>query len=132
MTRSKLRENTFKMLFRMEFHDAEELDEQLSLFEEELDSPREDEAAYLIKKCHGVFEHVEELDSVINEVAKGWKTSRMNKVDLTVLRLALYEIRYEEDIPFKVSVNEAVELVKKYGTEDSASFVNGILAKFAS
>ncbi len=56
----------------------------------------------------------------------------MNKVDLTVLRLAVYEIRFEEDIPFKVSVNEAVELVKQYGTEDSASFVNGILAKFAS
>jgi N utilization substance protein B len=60
-----------------------------------------------------------------------WKTSRMCKVDLTLIRLAVYEIRYEDDIPFKVSVNEAVELAKKYGTDDSPSFVNGILAKFA-
>ena len=132
MTRSKLREQTFKMLFRMEFHDAEEMDEQLGLFEEESENISEKESAYLAKKCQGVFDHVEEIDSAINEVAKGWKTSRMSKVDLTVLRLAVYEIRLEENIPFKVSVNEAVELVKQYGTQDSASFVNGILAKFAS
>lgn len=132
MTRSKLRENTFKLLFCMAFHEEEEMDEQLILFKEELENLKEEESAYLTSKCKNVHAHVEELDAAINEVAKGWKTSRMNKVDLTVLRLALYEIRHEEDIPFKVSVNEAVELAKAYGTDDSASFVNGILAKFAS
>ena len=132
MTRSKLRENTFKLLFRMEFHEAEEMNEQLALFEEESENLKEDESSYLTNKCKGVFTHAEEIDRAINEVATGWKTSRMNKVDLTLLRLAVYEIRFEEDIPFKVSVNEAVELAKKYGTDDSASFVNGILAKFAS
>lgn len=132
MTRSKLRENTFKLLFCMAFHEEEEMDEQLILFKEELENLKEEESAYLTSKCKNVYAHVEELDAAINEVAKGWKTSRMNKVDLTVLRLALYEIRHEEDIPFKVSVNEAVELAKAYGTDDSASFVNGILAKFAS
>ncbi len=132
MTRSKLRENTFKLLFCMEFHDTQEMEEQFALFEDELENIREEESSYMKHKCQEIIDHTEELDASINEVAKGWKTSRMNRVDLTVLRLALYEIRYEEDIPFKVSVNEAVELVKSYGTDDSASFVNGILAKFAS
>lgn len=68
---------------------------------------------------------------MINEAAHGWKTSRMGKVDLTLIRLAVYEIKYEDDIPVGVSINEAVELAKKYGTDDSFAFVNGILAKFA-
>ena len=106
MTRRELRDNVFKMLFRIEFHEAEEMPEQLALFEDE-------------------------LDEAINEVSSGWKTSRMSKVDLTIIRLAVYEMRYEEDIPVAVSINEAVELAKKYGTDDSASFVNGILAKLA-
>ena len=71
------------------------------------------------------------IDTAINEVAKGWKTSRMAKVDLTIIRLAVYEIRYEEEIPTKVAINEAVEMAKKYGTDTSSSFVNRILAKIA-
>ena len=66
----------------------------------------------------------------MNEVAKGWKTTRMGKVDLTIIRLAVYEMKYEEDIPVKVAINEAVELAKQYGTDDSPAFVNGILARF--
>ena len=66
-----------------------------------------------------------------NAVAKGWKTSRMGKVDLTIIRLAVYELKYEEDIPTGVAINEAVELAKKYGTDTSSSFVNGVLAKLA-
>ena len=64
-------------------------------------------------------------------MAKGWKTSRMGKVDLTIIRLAVYELKYEEDIPTGVAINEAVELAKKYGTDTSSSFVNGVLAKLA-
>ena len=74
---------------------------------------------------------IPELDEEINKVAEGWKTTRMGKVDLTLIRLAVYEIRFEEDIPFKVSVNEAVLLAKKYGGDGSSVFVNGILAKYA-
>ena len=131
MTRRELRENTFKMLFRMEFHDSGEMPQQLNLFEEEIGSMKEADRDYLMKKCEDVFAHVSEIDGEINAVSQGWKTSRMSKVDLAILRLAVYEIRYEEEIPYKVSVNEAVELAKKYGTDNSASFVNGILAKFA-
>lgn len=136
MTRRELRDNVFKMLFRVEFHGAEEMPEQLALFEDELQTlfqgkQGQESKEYLTNKCSDIFSHIAELDEAINEVSSGWKTSRMSKVDLTIIRLAVYEIRYEEDIPVAVSINEAVELAKKYGTDDSASFVNGILAKLA-
>ena len=129
MTRRQLRENVFKMLFRVEFHDDKELPEQLILFEDELEPISEDEKIYMTNKYKDIYAHIEELDAAINEVSKGWKTIRMGKVDLTLIRLAVYEIRFEEEIPVKVSINEAVELAKKYGTDDSPAFVNGILAK---
>ena len=131
MTRRQLRENVFKMLFRVEFHDDKELPEQLILFEDELEPISEDEKIYMTNKYKDIYAHIEELDAAINEVSKGWKTIRMGKVDLTLIRLAVYEIRFEEENPVKVSINEAVELAKKYGTDDSPAFVNGILAKFA-
>ena len=131
MTRRQLRENVFKMLFRVEFHDDKELPEQLILFEDELEPISEDEKIYMTNKYKDIYAHIEELDAAINEVSKGWKTIRMGKVDLTLIRLAVYEIRFEEEIPVKVSINEAVELAKKYGTDDSPAFVNGLLAKFA-
>ena len=68
---------------------------------------------------------------MINEKTQSWETGRMGKVDLTLLRLAVYEIKYDEEIPTGVAINEAVELAKKFGQENSASFVNGVLAKFA-
>ena len=72
---------------------------------------------------------VPKLDERLNQVAEGWKTKRMGKADLAILRLALYEMLYDESIPVKVAINEAVELAKKFGGDDSPSFVNGILAK---
>ena len=131
MTRSKIRENVFKMLFRAEFHDADDMKEQLDLFDEELENPAESELFYINSKSKGILEHIDEIDALINEKSTGWKTSRMAKVDLSIIRIAVYEIKYEDDIPFKVSVNEAVELAKKYGADESPAFVNGILAKFA-
>ena len=129
MSRHELREQTFKMLFRAEFYEKEELSDQLAMFFEELDKKEEKDTAYIQKKIEDIMEHLAEIDRLINEAAKGWKTSRMGKVDLTLIRLAVYEMKYEEDIPAGVAINEAVELAKSYGTDDSASFVNGILAK---
>ena len=100
------------------------------LFEEELENIKEEDKKYLTGKVDAILSHLESIDAEINDKSVGWKTSRMAKVDLAILRLAVYEIRYEEDIPEKVSINEAVELAKKYGTDDSSSFVNGVLAKF--
>ena len=130
MTRRALREQVFKMLFRVEFHDAEEMKEQAVLFDEE-ESCSEKDKEYVTKKFENIVEKITEIDAAVNEVAKGWKTTRMGKVDLTIIRLAVYEMKYEEDIPVKVAINEAVELAKQYGTDDSPAFVNGILAKLA-
>ncbi len=88
MTRRQLRENVFKMLFRVEFHDDKELPEQLILFEDELEPISEDEKIYMTNKYKNIYAHIEELDAAINEVSKGWKTIRMGKVDLTLIRLA--------------------------------------------
>ena len=89
------------------------------------------EAASLMEYCHTALEktslQIEEIDAKINEVSEGWKTGRMGKVDLTLIRLAVYEMLYEEDVPAKVAINEAVELCKKYDEEKARPFLNGVL-----
>ena len=131
MTRREQRENVFKMLFRVEFHPKDEMNDQITYFEEGIENLAQADPIYIREKCENIVKRLTELDQSINEVAQGWKTSRMGKVDLSLIRLAVYEIKYEEDVPTKVAINEAVELAKKYGTDESPSFVNGILAKFA-
>lgn len=131
MTRRELREQIFKILFQIDFYELEDLSEQLSYQVEEDLEISEKDAAYIRHKISSVTEHLIEIDAAINAVAKGWKTARMGKVDLTLIRLAVYEIRYDEDIATGVAINEAVELAKKYGTDTSSSFVNGILARIA-
>ena len=76
----------------------------------------------------GVEEHRDELDEIISRYIRGWKMNRLSKTSLTILRMAVYAIRFEKDIPPQVSVNEAVELAKKYGAAEDASFINGVLA----
>ena len=130
MTRRELRENVFKMLFRVEFHEEGEMSGQLGMMDDELENIKEEDAAYITNKCNDIIAKIPELDEAVNALTTGWKTSRMGKVDLSIIRLAVYEIKYEEDVPAKVAINEAVELAKMYGTDNSASFVNGVLAKF--
>ena len=77
------------------------------------------------------MEKLDEIDTMINTRAKGWTTQRMGKVDLTILRLAVYEIIFDKDVPTSVAINEAVELAKRFGQDESSGFVNGVLAKFA-
>ncbi|MGI6705477.1 MAG: transcription antitermination factor NusB [Clostridia bacterium] len=79
---------------------------------------------------HGVEKHMIEIDDIIRKYAIGWKLERLAKIDLSILRLAIYEILYRDDIPAYVSMNEAVELAKKYSSEGAPSFINGILANF--
>lgn len=145
MTRSELREHCFKLLFCADFHPEDETAEQIEQYftepkeEEEildggselLHSPALDvfDGGYVRTKVGQILEKITELDTDINDIAKGWTTRRMGKVELTIIRLALFEIRYDEDVPKKVAINEAVELAKKFGGDDSSSFVNGILAK---
>lgn len=133
MSRRELREHVFRMLFRKEFFISEaEFDEQVAMYLSELAPLEEKDETYMQDKVGAIYGRVPELDERINEVARGWKTGRMGKVDLTVLRLALYEMLYEESVPEKVAINEAVEIARKYGGDDSPSFVNGILAKLVT
>lgn len=131
MKRTEQREHIFKMLFGIEFNSLEELEEQSALYLEQREITNEKDCEYISAKVKAVVEHVKEIDELINKHAKGWKTTRMNKVDLTILRLAAYEVKWDEDVPVSVAINEAVELAKGFGGEESPSFVNGILAKLA-
>ena len=131
MSRREIREQIFNMLFRVEFYAQEDLTEQYELFAEDLPEIRPADLEYIENKIKKIEEVLEDIDTAVNAVAEKWKTSRMGKVELTVIRLAVYEMRYEEDIPVSVAINEAVELAKKFGGEESSRFVNGILAKLA-
>ena len=132
MNRREQRERIFKLLFRVEFNEPDEMPEQCSLFfEDEENMASEKDVAYIQGKYEKVAQRLSEIDRMINETAKGWNTKRMGKVDLTILRLAVYEIKYDEEVPTGVAINEAVELAKNYGQDGSAAFVNGVLAKFA-
>ena len=141
MKRSEEREQVFKLLFRVEFNPIEEMAEQEQLFSEDLhesedlfmnsDAKRlaEKDADKIRDKYEKIAAKLPQIDEMINEKTLGWDTERMAKVDLTIIRLAVYEIKFDEDIPTGVAINEAVELAKKFGQD--GSFVNGVLAKFA-
>ena len=131
MGRRELREHIFRLLFRVEFHPDAEMDEQETLYLEHLHTAEDADRSYIENKVKAIREKLSEIDETINSVAKGWSTQRMTKVDLTVIRLAFYEMRYDENVPVGVAINEAVELAKRYGTDQSPSFVNGVLAKLA-
>ena len=129
MGRSELREHIFKMVFGVEFNDIEHLDEQLELYVDQLVGVSEKDRIYLLEKAKAVVEHALEIDALINEHTTGWKTSRMNKVDLSILRLAVYEMKWDEDVPVKVAINEAVELAKRFSGDEGPAFINGVLGK---
>ncbi len=131
MSRRELREQIFKLLFRIEFNTLEEMPEQEMLFFEDDCAADAEDAEYISSKYQNIVEKLETIDSMLNERAENWDTARMGKVDLTILRLAVYEMTYDEEVPTGVAINEAVELAKKFGQDASSSFVNGILAKFA-
>ena len=137
------RECVFQQLFMSSFYaqgdkssqltvfleDAPLLDElELGLIEEMTPEEREE----LKTRCEKIFACLPELDRQINDVSEGWKTNRMSRVDLSLIRLALYEMQFDDEIPLKVAINEAVELAKKYGGDDSPAFVNAILGKLAA
>ena len=132
MVRTELREHIFKMLFQIEFNETEEMPSHLKYYFDTLEDAAEKDKQYIQKKYEAVVSHVTEIDTIINDSARGWKTGRMNKVDLTILRLAVYELKWDEEIPVGVAINEAVELAKKFSGDEGPAFVNGVLGKVAS
>lgn len=132
MTRRELREQIFLLLFRVEFNELSDMPQQMQMFLEDDETVRtESEEAYIAGKYDRIMEKLSSIDAQIDEKAENWDVARMGKVELTVLRLALYEMQYDEDVPVSVAINEAVELAKKFGQDNSGSFVNAVLAKFA-
>ncbi|MCR5302618.1 MAG: transcription antitermination factor NusB [Lachnospiraceae bacterium] len=141
MTRSLVREHLFKLLFRIEFNAPQDMQEQIRLYftdgfaDEDHESTGEDvpekDRDYIIGKYESIIGHLSEIDGLIDNCAKGWSISRIGKVELAILRLAVYEMLYDDDIPVGVAIDEAVELSKRFGQESSGAFVNGILATLA-
>ena len=147
MNRTEIRENTFKLLFCKEFHSKEDMGEQYKLYMESLeDEEREktnkiisedsveelipfEDKEYIVERVNKIIDAIPEIDKAIDEVAVGWKTDRMGKVELSILRLAYYEMAMDDDVPGKVAVDQAVILANKYGSDNSPAFINGILAK---
>ena len=132
MKRSELREHIFKILFGIEFRKGVEFSEQIENYMDgEMRDASGREQEYVKTKVQRIADQIEEIDGLINEHTKGWKTSRMNKVDLTILRLAVYEMKWDDSVPVGAAINEAVELAKKYSGDEGPAFVNGVLAKLA-
>jgi len=131
MNRHELRDRVFKLLFRIEFNSEEDMLEQVKLFctDDEYGTIDEKDTEYVTAKYEAVLARMDEIDKLINDNATGWDTKRMGKVDVTVLRLAVYEMCFDEDIPAGVAIDEAVEIAKTYGQESSGAFVNAILTK---
>ena len=132
MVRSELREHIFKMIFQGEFNSMEDMPEHLRLYFEQLSHAKDSDLVYIQEKYQKIVDKLPEIDNLLNEKTTGWKTGRMNKVDLSILRLAVYEILWDEDVPQGVAINEAVELAKRFSSEEGPAFVNGVLARFAS
>ena len=130
MNRREIREHVFSMLFVGEFHDLEEVPEQYQFYFDAFMTKATDEERKLVEqRTAKVRESLGKIDPVLANATSGWKLNRMGKAELTILRLAVFEMKQDESIPEKVAINEAVELAKKFGGDASAGFVNGVLAK---
>ena len=131
MKRSSLREQIFKILFRVEFNPVEEMPRQEELFFDSGDLvATEKDRLYITAKCNKIVGKLPEIDALLSEKMKGWTLDRVGRVELAILRLGVYENVYDDEIPAGVAISEAVELAKKFGSENSGAFVNGVLARF--
>lgn len=127
MTRHESRQEAFCLLFEKTFTDMD-LDEIIQGATETRDLQVND---FTLKLAKGTIEHLDEIDQLIEPKLKNWKLSRISKVSLSILRVAVYELKYMDDVPTNVSINEAVELAKQYANEDDYSFINGVLGAIA-
>lgn len=130
--RRDLRINTFILLFVSEFHEDSEIDNQCQMFMEQISGLEAKDDKYIHDRVLDIRAKIDEIDKAISDNTIGWSIDRMSKVDLTLLRLAYYEIKYDDDVPQNVAINEAVEIAKIYGGDSSPSFINGVLAKLTN
>lgn len=126
MNRREARKNAFYLVFQIDFHPQENFDEIKTLFLEQQEQSIQ-ETAFILKEAEGTKIHLEEIDDMISKNLKKWTKERISKVDLAILRLAIYEICFSQEIPSSVAINEAVELAKEFSTEEAPAFINGVL-----
>lgn len=129
MLRSKVREEVFKIIFRQPFMDETEMEEQIDFSMEDLEGKSPENQTYIRDKVNGILEKIPVIDSKIEQCCDGWNLNRIGKAEITIMRIAVYEMLFEEEIPNKVAINEAVELSKLYCDEDAKGFVNAVLGK---
>ncbi len=144
MTRRAIRENIFLIVFKAAFNSREDMEEQIRFSVGRIGEPeddpediavteagkvKEEDLAYIDEKSHKILAMIPTLDEKISEISDGWQIGRLGKPELAILRLALYEMLYDEEVPFRVAINEAVELAKKYCNPDASGFINAVLAK---
>lgn len=129
MLRSQIREEIFKIMFRFPFINAEEMGEQIAFSMEELEGKSEENLNYIRNKVNDIIKQIKVIDEKIETCCEGWNLNRIGKAELAIMRIAIYEILFEEDVPQSVAVNEAVELSKIYCDEDAKGFVNAVLGK---
>lgn len=128
MGRKVARESTMKLLYQMDIND-DFSQKELNIFLEN-NELKSDEIEYIKEVVKGINENIEEIDSYIEKYSQGWKIKRIAKIDLAVLRIAIFEIMHKEDMPPQVSINEAVDVSKKYSTDESSKYINGLLGTF--
>ncbi|MCI1959524.1 MAG: transcription antitermination factor NusB [Clostridia bacterium] len=144
MSRTNARKNAFYLIFQHDFvgmegmeeakntifhlNDAETNDKEFDSITGELD---DNDKAFIDRTVDGTLSNLDKIDEIINTYAKGWSVNRMSKVDLAILRMAVYELKFSDETPAGVAINEAVEVAKKFSSDNSPSFVNGILGKIA-
>ena len=132
MKRSIQREQIFKILFRAEFNDVSEMPRQEEMYFDSGDMEfTEKDRQYIAAKVNRILEKCPEIDEMLAAKMRGWTLERVGRVELAILRLGVYEILWDKDVPEGVAISEAVELAKKFGAENSGTFVNGVLAVFA-
>lgn len=129
MLRSQIREEIFKIMFRFSFNKEEEMEEQITFSLEELEGKSEDNLNYIRNKVNAILDRIEVVDQKIEDCCEGWNLNRIGKAEITIMRIAVYEILFEEEVPDSVAINEAVELAKLYCDEDAKGFVNAVLGK---
>lgn len=128
MNRSTIRELTFRLIYSIEIQKSTNIEEQIDFYIESNNIEDKNAKEYIRDVVLGIETNIEDITKLIEKHLKSdWKIDRISKIDLSLLKLAIYEIKYKE-IPYKVAINEAIELAKKYGEDNSKNFINGILA----
>ena len=129
MSRRSSRKHTFALVFQLGFYTEIDVEETINKYLEQMEVEKvsEEDRDFIYAEFSGTHQNLDKIDALISENLKGWTLDRLNKVDMAILRLAVYEMLFAEDIPKSVSVNEAIEICKIYSSDDTPGFINGVL-----